>query len=144
MKLFFMAGLAGAIICTSLGAVWAAEADPMKPRVPEDQRAAAKKLTSPVKMTEGVVSEGKQLFEGKGACFNCHGKSGKGDGPVGATLNPAPRDLTNCEFQKKRAEGELFWIIKNGSPGTAMVPLVPPLTEEEAWKIIAYVRSFCK
>jgi mono/diheme cytochrome c family protein len=144
MKLSVLAGLAGATVLAGLVGLTAAQDDPMKPRVPADQLAAAKKLASPVKVSAGVVAEGKALFEGKGTCFNCHGKSGKGDGPVGAALTPKPRDLTNCEFQKKRADGELFWVIKNGSPGTAMVPLVPPLSEEEAWKVIAYVRSFCK
>jgi len=36
-----------------------------------------------------------------------------------------------------------MWILKNGSPGTAMglfIPLV--VTEEEAWQLILYVRSF--
>ena len=85
------------------------------------------------------------MDEGKGTCFNCHGKSGKGDGPAGKVLNPGPRNFTNCKFHKKRKDGELFWIIKNGSPGTGMVPLIPSaITEEEAWKVIAYERSFCE
>ena len=44
-----------------------------------------------------------------------------------------------------RTDGEIFWIIENGSLGTGMQALVPAmLSEEEAWKIVAYVRSFCK
>lgn len=122
----------------------APERDPLKPRVPADQRDAARKLTAPVKATPTVVEEGKALYEGKGACVNCHGKGGKGDGPAGAALDPGPRDLTNCAFHKQRSDGELFWVIKHGVPGTGMVPLVPAaLSEEEAWKVIAYVRRFC-
>jgi len=38
----------------------------------------------------------------------------------------------------------MMWVIKNGSPGTGMVPLVPAtISVEEAWKVIAYERSFC-
>ena len=60
-------------------------------------------------------------------------------------LNPSPRNFTNCKFHKKRKDGELFWVIKNGSAGTGMVSLVPAaITEEEAWTIINYERSFCK
>jgi mono/diheme cytochrome c family protein len=133
------------IIVAGHGGAGAQGTDPLEPRVPADQRAEAKKLTSPVQVTDDVIAEGKKLYEGKGTCFNCHGKSGKGDGPAGSVLKPAPRDLTNCKFQKNRADGELFWIIKNGSPGTGMIALVPgALSEEEAWKVIAYVRTFCQ
>ncbi len=136
--------LAVIVILAEYGGIAAQEKDPLIPRVPVDQRAEVKKLTSPLSVTKDIIAEGKMLYEGKGTCLNCHGKSGKGDGPVGAVLNPAPRNLTNCEFQKERSDGELFWIIKNGSPGTAMISLVPgAVNEEEAWKVIAYVRSFC-
>lgn len=126
------------------------ERDPLKPRVPRAERGAAKKLKSPIyknskKASPEIIAEGKKIFEGKGTCFNCHGKSGKGDGPAGKVLNPGPRDFTNCKFHKKRKDGEMFWVIKNGSPGTGMVPLIPSaITEEEAWKVIAYERSFCE
>ncbi len=127
-----------------------AERDPLKPRVPKEQRGAAKKLKSPFyknskKASAKIVEEGRKIFEGKGTCFNCHGKSGKGDGAAGKVLNPGPRNFTNCKFHKKRKDGELFWVIKNRSPGTGMVPLIPSaITEEEAWKVIAYERSFCE
>ncbi|WP_447962503.1 FG-GAP-like repeat-containing protein [Nitrospira sp. Ecomares 2.1] len=125
------------------------ERDPLVPRVPVDQRAAAKLLNSPLyeraaNAPAGIVAEGKALYEGKGTCINCHGINGDGKGPAGAVLNPGARNFTNCTFHKKRKDGELMWIIKNGSPGTGMVPLIPAtISEEEAWKIIAYERSFC-
>jgi len=38
-----------------------------------------------------------------------------------------------------------MWILKNGSTGTAMVSFVAiTLTEEEAWHIILYIRTFTK
>ena len=123
----------------------AEEKDPLKPRVPADQIADAKALKNPVANSPENIAKGKALFEGKGTCFNCHGKEGKGDGPAGQILNPSPRNFTNCKFHKKRKDGELFWVIKNGSPGTGMVPLIPAaITEEEAWIIINYERTFCK
>jgi hypothetical protein len=123
----------------------AEERDPLKARVPADQIVDAKKLTNPIAKTPENIAKGKALYEAKGTCFNCHGKEGKGDGPAGQILNPSPRNFTNCKFHKKRKDGELFWVIKNGSPGTGMVPLVPAaITEEEAWTIINYERDFCK
>jgi mono/diheme cytochrome c family protein len=47
------------------------------------------------------------------------------------------------EWQTARTDGELLWILKNGSKGTAMAPFIPLiLTEEEAWHVLLYVRSF--
>lgn len=121
------------------------ERDPLKARVPAAKRSAAKKMKNPVPFTKENVAKGKALFEGKGTCINCHGKGGLGDGKAGKILNPSPRNFTNCKFHKKRKDGELFWVIKNGSPGTGMVPLVPAtITEQEAWTIINYERVFCK
>ncbi len=134
-----------AIVFLGTSFAMAAEKNPLKPRVPADQRRAAKKNKNPIAFTKENVAKGKTLYEGKGTCFNCHGKGGTGDGPAGKVLNPSPRDFTNCKFHKKRKDGELMWVIKNGSPGTGLVPLIPSaITEEEAWFIISYERTFCK
>jgi mono/diheme cytochrome c family protein len=142
--------LTAAMFLTTGLAIAGPEKDPIPARVPADKRAEAKKDKSPLydkaeAASPEIVAEGKALFEGKGTCVNCHGAKGDGQGPAGAVLNPGPRDFTNCKFHKKRKDGELMWVIKNGSPGTGMVPLVPAtISEEEAWKVIAYERSFCK
>lgn len=133
-----------------LGASSCAERHPLQPRVPEPQMEQATRLTAPYGAAQtaspAIVTEGKRLYEGKGACALCHGLNGKGDGPAAHLHKPhPPRDFTDCTVQQERKDGELFWVIKHGSPGTGMVPLVPgALTEDEAWKIVAYVRSFCK
>ena len=138
-------GITAALMLMSVTVAGAAEKDPLKARVPADQMSDAKALKNPVASTPESIAKGKALFEGTGTCFNCHGKEGKGDGPAGAILDPSPRDFTNCKFHKKRKDGELMWVIKNGIPGTGMVSLVPAaITEEEAWHIINYERSFCK
>ena len=138
-------GITAALMLMSVTVAGAAEKDPLKARVPADQMSDAKAMKNPVASTPESIAKGKALFEGKGTCFNCHGKEGKGDGPAGAILDPSPRDFTNCKFHKKRKDGELFWVIKNGSAGTGMVSLVPgTITEEEAWTITNYERSFCK
>lgn len=126
-----------------------AEHDPLKPRVPSGRLKEVKNWTSPYGEVQSapveVVAAGKKLYEGKGTCIHCHGQSGKGDGPNGMLLTPSPRDFTDCEFQKVRSDGELFWVIKNGSAGTGMVPLIgSTINEDEAWTILAYERSFCK
>lgn len=129
------------VLLTSIAAA-APERDPLPPRVPEKELAGAKALKNPVAATPESVAKGKQLYEGKGTCIKCHGASGKGDGPGAKMVRPAPRNMTNPEWQKVRTDGEMFWIIKNGSPGTGMVALIPSdISEDDAWNIINYVRT---
>ncbi|MBH0193699.1 MAG: c-type cytochrome [Nitrospira sp.] len=138
-------GVSAAVLLLSASVVGAEEKDPLKTRVPADQLADAKANKNPIASTPESIAKGKAYYEGKGTCFNCHGKNGDGQGEAGKILNPSPRDFTNCKFHKKRKDGELLWIIKNGSAGTGMVSLIPAaITEEEAWHIINYERSFCK
>ena len=64
-------------------------------------------------------------------------------GPAGAVLNQVRADFTNAKISKKRKDGELYGSSENGSPGTEYCSLVPAtISEEEAWKVIAYERSF--
>ncbi|MEQ1562780.1 MAG: c-type cytochrome [Nitrospira sp.] len=121
---------------------WAAERQIMQPRVPADKLAEARALTSPVPSSAEVVAQGKALYNGKGTCFNCHGKDGSGNGPVSAQLDPSPRNFQHHGFWRHRTEGEIFWVIKHGSVGTSMVGFGDQLTDEEIWSIIQYERSF--
>ena len=151
MKLFFRATvlLTAALFLSTGMAVAGAEKDPLKSRVPAAEKSKAKKMKTELykksaKASPEIIAEGKKIYEGKGTCVNCHGKLGDGNGPAGAVLNPGPRNFTNCKFHKKRKDGELFWIIKHGSPGTGMVSLNPSaINDDETWKVIAYERSFC-
>jgi mono/diheme cytochrome c family protein len=114
----------------------------MQPRVPADKLEEAMALTSPLPDSEEAIEKGKALYNGKGTCFNCHGKGGGGDGPVAAGLDPAPRNFHHHGFWRHRTEGEIFWVIKHGSSGTAMVPFGGLLSDEEIWAVIQYLRTF--
>lgn len=120
----------------------AAEQHMMQPRVPADKLAEARALTSPFSDSPEMLAKGKALYEGKGTCVNCHGQSGAGDGPVSASLNPAPQNFHQHGFWRHRTEGEIFWVIKYGSPGTSMIGFGDQLNDEEIWAIIQYERSF--
>jgi mono/diheme cytochrome c family protein len=120
----------------------AAERHMMQPRVPADKLAEARTLTSPLPNSPEIVEQGKALYHGKGTCFNCHGKDGGGNGPVASQLNPSPRNFHHHQFWRERTEGEIFWVIKNGSPGTSMIGFGNVLSDEEIWAVAQYVRSF--
>jgi mono/diheme cytochrome c family protein len=125
---------------------WTADQEILRPRVPPDQIDAARLLTNPLPATPDILNKGRKLFEGKAFCRACHGADGKGLGAdiePGTLKGPLPRDFTDREWQAARTDGELFWILRNGSKGSAMGPFVPLiLTEEEAWQVLRYVRAF--
>ena len=114
----------------------------MMSRVPADRLAEARALQNPLTPSSDTVEKGKAIYEGKGTCVNCHGASGRGDGPGAATLNPPPRVFRSHGFWRHRSEGEIFWVIKYGSPGTAMIPFGGLLSDEEIWTVMQYERSF--
>ena len=122
--------------------LFAAEEEISKPRVPLARLKEVQGMKNPFPAKPENISKGKEIFQGKGTCFTCHGKEGKGDGLAAAGLDPSPRNFTNSAFHASRTDGELFWVIKQGSPGTAMMPMVGSvITEEEAWLVLLYERS---
>lgn len=114
----------------------------MQPIVPADQLEAARALKNPLPYSQEIVDKGKAIYEGKGTCFTCHGMTGRGDGPGAANLKPAPRNFLHRGMWRHRTEGEIFWVIKNGSPGTAMIAFGGLLSDDEIWTVMQYERSF--
>ncbi len=131
----------GSFLVSSL---FAMERHIMEPRVPEANIEEARRLVSPLSDSLKNVEKGKAIYEGKGTCFNCHGPSGRGDGPGGLSLNPSPRNFWHHGMWWHRSEGEIFWVIKHGSPGTGMIPFGGLLSDEEIWTVMQYERSFAK
>ncbi|MEC4672996.1 MAG: cytochrome c [Nitrospirota bacterium] len=123
----------------------AADSEVLKARVPQGQMAEARSWQNPVPSTPENIEEGKKIFHGKAFCVTCHGRDGKGLGKIPGLVGKLPRNFTDKTWQAARTDGELFWILKNGSPGTAMASFIPlVLTEEEAWHVLLYVRAFEK
>ena len=127
------------------GATIGSAADPaaLRPRVPPDQILSAKAVTNPLQPTSDLLDKGKAIFYGKGFCSSCHGLDGKGMAHIPGLRGTLPRNFTDTAWQQARTDGELMWILKNGSPGTDMAPFIPlVMTEEEAWQVILFVRTF--
>ena len=123
---------------------WAAERHRMQLLVPADKLTEARALTSPLPKSPETVSQGKAIYVGKGGCFRCHGKEGDGNGPLAARLDPSPRNFQDQGFWSQRTEGEIFWVIKNGSPDTGLVGYGDQLTDGEIWALTQYLRSFAR
>ncbi len=125
------------------GLVHAADQEVLKPRVPPEQIQEARAKMNPFPSTPENIGKGKHIFHGKAFCVTCHGPEGQGLGDIPGLRGKLPRNFTDKTWQAARTDGELFWILQNGSPGTDMASFIPlVLTEDEAWLVILYVRSF--
>lgn len=84
-----------------------------------------------------AATAGAEVF--KTNCAACHGETGLGDGPAGAALDPAPKNL--ADLQAQAGDDYLFWRITTGKEGTSMVPWKGILTEEQIWQVVAFLRT---
>jgi mono/diheme cytochrome c family protein len=131
-----------AVLGLGAGPAWAAERDPLAPRAPKDRLEELRAMKNPVPATEESLERGRKVYRGTGSCNVCHGEDGDGNGIGASGLDPSPRNFTNTAWQKARSDGELMWVLRHGSPGSAMITVVPGLiSESEAWDVINYLRS---
>ncbi len=96
----------------------------------------------------GDAEKGAQLY-GK-RCVWCHGEEGEGSGPAAERLNPPPRDFTSAQYKIKTTafdddfanDDDMFRMIRDGMPGTAMPGWDDVLSEQEMWDLVLYIKTF--
>lgn len=99
---------------------------------------------NPLEASQETLYAGETLFQvdvQPVACKICHGVNGNGLGIMAQGLNPPPRNFNCKETMQEVSDGQLFWIIRNGSPGTGM-PAFKDLKDRQIWQIIHYLRKF--
>ena len=93
------------------------------------------------------VEFGRQIFNGKGICFYCHGRDGSVDQrpslkpeteAIIKRLAPHPPDLRNPGELRVTTDRERFTLIREGHSGTGMLPDTR-LTDKEISDILAYL-----
>ena len=103
------------------------------------QHPDAAKLKKPVAASPASIAAGKKLYDSQ--CASCHGATGKGDGKAGALLKPTPSDLTDADWKHGQTDGEIFTIIRDGSPQTGMRGYGSRIPANDIWNLVNYVRS---
>jgi mono/diheme cytochrome c family protein len=100
---------------------------------------------NPIAADRAALAAGRGLYERGAApsCQLCHGIKGDGTGPLSVQFDPRPRNFACKETVNGIPDGQLFWIVRHGSPGTSM-PAFPALREEQIWQIVLYLRALAK
>lgn len=94
---------------------------------------------NPIPPNSDSVAAGQALFTS--TCAPCHGESGKGDGPVGLTLNPRPADLQQHAIPGVHTDAQLFEWITNGFPGSRMPAFKATLSDTDRWNLVNFIRT---
>ena len=58
-------------------------------------------------------------------------------------FDPPPRNFACAQTVNGIPDGQLFWIIQNGSPGTSM-PSFKVLRDEQVWQVVLYLRELAR
>jgi mono/diheme cytochrome c family protein len=101
----------------------------------EEAMRAGRELLNPYRATAQTLVEGKALYETY--CMVCHGRTGKGDGPVADKI-PHPPSYTSNPVMTYPA-GRIFHVITVG--WKRMPSYAAQLSTNERWKIITYLRT---
>lgn len=93
------------------------------------------------------MAEAKKIFTMQ--CAQCHGTSGKGDGPAAAQLPTKPRNYIDKKWQATVTDDELREIILKGGAlvgKSALMPANPTLDQkpEVLDALVKLVRSFAE
>ena len=100
---------------------------------------ASNEQANPIPPNEESVTAGQALFTAN--CVPCHGVTGKGDGPVGLTLNPRPADLSQHAIPGIHTDDQLFEWITNGFPGSRMPAFKATLSDSDRWNLVNFIRT---
>jgi cytochrome c553 len=117
------------------------------PQLRKTKKAPSKYLLkkNPLFANAKNIERGKSLYQTESkptACKMCHGIRGNGNGRLARGLEPAPRNFTCEKIMKSLPDGQLFWVIKNGSKGTAMPAHKFTMSDKDIWQIIHYLKRF--
>ncbi len=89
------------------------------------------------------VEAGETKF--KQLCATCHGDDGRGDGPAARALRPAPRDMSDAEWQEEVTDDHIRLVTEKGGPAAGLAPTMTAfghaLDEDDLDNVVAYIRS---
>jgi len=133
-------GLAALLAATALAGCSGEKSAPQSPKAPAPEQAAAAREIKP-----GDPVAGKEIYLTH--CHFCHGRTGRGEGPVGIAISPHPADFIGDRKRMAKTDEELFESITKGiykeigGEEMAMPRWAEILTVQERWDVLAYIRQ---
>lgn len=100
---------------------------------------SATTLVSAQEEPVGAAYRGQRVFAEN--CTECHGNTGRGDGPMSAEVPVPIPDFTDPAFVETRSPQNLYDVISEGRMENLMPPWKEALSEQEIWDAAAYVWS---
>lgn len=91
---------------------------------------------NPISADEESKGEGKTLYQRE--CSQCHGETGKGDGPIAPYMEKRVADLTSNEVLSQ-PDGAIFTKIRTGR--LPMPGFKNSLEKDDIWHLVNYIRA---
>ena len=99
-------------------------------------------VRDPTPDAEQKLRRGAAIFDRQ--CSSCHGWSGRGTGPEGFFLVPAPADLAwLAQTPKDKADPYIYWSVAEGGQAfeSEMPSFKHSLSQSDIWSVTAYLRA---
>ncbi|MBT4520419.1 MAG: cytochrome c [Halieaceae bacterium] len=97
----------------------------------------------PDDVDDAFLKSAGKLYKRK--CKKCHGTKGDGQGSAAEDIEIKPTDFTVAGYMEGKEDGQLFWIIRDGSEGTEMEAFGPGtdvnISEENIWNLVSFMRA---
>jgi cytochrome c oxidase cbb3-type subunit 2 len=96
--------------------------------------------------SEKSIARGAEVYVAE-KCIDCHGESGRGDGPSTPTLRdgwgrPAkPFDLTIGIYRCGASDSDIYRTLFTGLDGTPMPSFADTVKPADRWPLVHYVKS---
>lgn len=94
----------------------------------------------------GSAQHGKAVYDAH--CVECHGKTGRGDGPASPLLTPRPRDFAAGKYKIRSTETghvptdeDLIRSVSQGLYGSAMPGWAPILSGADIRDVVGYLKT---
>jgi cytochrome c oxidase cbb3-type subunit 2 len=110
------------------------------PRFEPQRPARLARLPEESSRESAPVERGRQIYL-QGGCPECHGDSGRGDGPAVPTLSVPPADLTRRPMKSGPTPRDIVRTIVTGLDGTPMPSYDLMFDDADVWALAYYVES---
>jgi len=118
----------------------------LSPRFVEESLVSPIQFPEPRGSSNQALARGQQVFSDM-QCATCHGKSGKGDGPLAEELSDSegvpirPANLTKRPLKSGKNPEAIYRSVMTGLDGTPMPSYGDSLEPQEGWDLALYVFS---